>query len=144
MEQVKSSDYAILDFGSNNSNIYALTDVFKHIYKLFDEGNHAYKLLSFDTVDHKILLKKLEHYGIRGTELSWLTLYLSTRKQFTCINNTSLQFTNANRYSVLQGSALGPIPFLLFINDIHAALKHGIMKLFADDTNFFITGKDFI
>ena len=118
--------------------------MFKHIYKLFDEGNYAYKLLSFDTVDHKILLKKLEHYGIRGTEPSWLTFCPSTRKQFTCINNTSLQVTNASRYSVLQGSALGPIPFLLFINDIHAALKHSIMKLFADDANFFITGKDFI
>ena len=87
---------------------------------------------AFDTVCHKRLLIKLEHYGIRGNALNLLSSYLSNRMQFVAINNhfSSLQPVSMG---VPQGSILGPLLFLLYINDIPNAIN-GIPRLFADDT----------
>ena len=96
---------------------------------------------AFDTVDHEILLHKLDHYGIRGNILNWFKSYLKDRKQFTFVNGVKSQTANVN-YGVSQGSVLGPLLFLLYVNDIQNAFTNVTPKLFADDINLFIFHKD--
>ena len=93
---------------------------------------------AFDTVDHAILLCKLEHYGIRGNALSWFKSYLTDREQFVTFNGVS-SATKLISCGVPQGSILGPLLFLIYINDLHAVCKNTFPILFADDTNLFTT-----
>ena len=86
-----------------------------------------------DTVDHFILINKLRRYGIRGSPLELLKSYLSNRKQFTVVNNVRSSFCNVT-CGIPQVSTLGPLLFLLYINDLPLATKFNV-KLFADDTN---------
>ena len=72
---------------------------------------------AFDTVNHDILFSNLEHYGIRGTPLIWFQSYLSQRYQSVFINGNDSNLMKIT-CSVLQGSVLGPLLFLLFINDL--------------------------
>ena len=98
---------------------------------------------AFHTVQHKILLYKLPHYGIRGLAFQWFESYLSKRKQFLVINNTQSDISDLCEYGVSQGSVLGSMLFRLFINDIHRSLSEITIKLFADDTNCFISDENF-
>ena len=95
---------------------------------------------AFDTVDHRILLQKLEHYGIRGVVLKWFNSYISNRKQCVLVNSTISKLSNI-KCGVPQGSILGPILFILYINDL-THVSHKLKNImFADDTNLFLTGK---
>ena len=94
---------------------------------------------AFDLVDHKILLKKLYHYGVRGPALDWLKSYLSNRKQFVSINNADSS-TLELQYGVPQGSILGPLLFVIYINDIPEVANFAKFILYADDANIIITG----
>ena len=87
---------------------------------------------AFDTVCHRKLLHKLEHYGIRGEALKLLHSFLSNRQQFVSFQNLSSK-TLTNNYGVSVGSNLGPLLFLIYINDVPNALN-SIPRLFADDT----------
>ena len=97
---------------------------------------------AFDTVNHAILLTKLNHYGIRGVVLDWLKSYLSSkRKQFVNVNghnSLSLPVT----CGVPQGSILGPLLFLLYVNYLPSTSCLLTFHLFADDTNIYFSSKN--
>ena len=92
---------------------------------------------AFDTMDHEILLSKLDYYDIRGISNKWFKSYLSNRKQFVSINGYDSGLAEIN--GVLpQGSVLGPLLFLLYINDLNQAIKFCKVHHFA---NFLYSGK---
>ena len=96
---------------------------------------------AFDTVNHSILLDKLYIYGIRGPALSWITSYLSNRCQYVVYNGYESERKYIN-CGVPQGSILGPLLFLIYINDLPAVSKLFMPILFADDTNLFCTSQN--
>ena len=89
---------------------------------------------AFDTVNHKILLSKLEYYGIRGSINAWFKSYLYKRRQKVTINGFESEIKLLN-HGVPQGSVLGPLLFLLYINDLHKSIHNSKVYHFADDTN---------
>jgi hypothetical protein len=95
---------------------------------------------AFDRLWHKGLLRKLESIGIRGSLLSWVKNYLSERKQRVVINNSTSSWRDIN-VGVPQGSILGPLLFIVFINDILTDINSTI-KLFADDTSLYLIVDD--
>ena len=93
---------------------------------------------AFDTIDNEILFAKLEHYGIRDVALQWIKSYFSYRRQFVQINQTCSS-TQTIKCGVPQGSILGPLFFILYINDLPRASKLTEPLLFADDTSIFFS-----
>ena len=88
----------------------------------------------FDKVDHDVLCKKLEHYGVQQRELSWFRSYLSNRKQLCRVNGVDSNVGEIE-VSVPQGSCLGPLLFLIYINDLPQAVQHSSVTMYADDTS---------
>lgn len=133
-------------FRKNYSTSLALIDVLDYCYHNLDKGNTVLALYfdlqkAFDCVDHSVLLHKLYCCGIRGPIYEWLKSYLTNRKQFTVVNGSISNLMPIVK-GVPQGSVLGPLLFLLYINDMHCIMSDGEkLKLFADDTNLFLSGK---
>ena len=128
-------------FRKNNSTIYALAQITEMIKVSIDIGKFGCGIFidlrkAFDTVNHEILLTKLEHYGIRDNLLNWFMSYLSNRKQYVSINGLSSEPLEIN-CGVPQGSVLGPLLFLLYINDLPNISNVLDFYLFADDTNIY-------
>ncbi|CAB4026392.1 Hypothetical predicted protein [Paramuricea clavata] len=94
---------------------------------------------AFDIIDHEILLMKLACYGVDDQSLLWFRSYLNDRQQVCHVNGV---YSNKDfiKCGVPQGSILGPVLFLLYINDLPKCLDHSIARLFADDTNMTFTG----
>ncbi|XP_057290925.1 uncharacterized protein LOC130613625 [Hydractinia symbiolongicarpus] len=133
-------------FRKKFSTSHALLNITQKIMEAIDNGLLVCGVFidlqkAFDTVDHEILIKKLYHYGIRGVPLSLLRSFLTNREQFVFINNSSSSHKPI-RHGVPQGSVLGPLLFLLYINDLHTAIKHSMVHLFADDTNLLNISND--
>ena len=128
-----STSHALLSFVEKATQA---LDKFCHMVGIFLDFSKA-----FDTINHEILLNKLYHYGIRGKALEWFRSYLSNRKQFVTFNNVNSQMLNID-CGVPQGSLLGPLLFIIYINDFHRSSKTLSFILFADDSNLFFSHPD--
>ena len=96
-----------------------------------------------DTVDRLILCRKLESYGVLHRELAWFGSYLSNRVQYCRVNGVDSQTENIE-IGVPQGSCLGPLLFLVYINDLPRALKNSTISMYADDTSLCFKFQGFI
>ena len=92
-------------------------------------------------MDHKILTKKVELYGIKDCNLRWFESYLSNKEQFITYSDKQTNIETII-FGVPQGSILGPLLFLIFVNDLHKVKKYLNPMMFADDTNFFCSHKN--
>ena len=132
-------------FRNNHSTNHALVQITEDIREAIDSDNFACGVFidlqkAFDTVEHSILLKKLNYYGIRGLTNNWFRSYITNRSQHVTIQNKTSLDTNII-HGVPQGSVLGPLLFLIYINDLHTTIAHSKTYHFADDTSLIYSNK---
>ena len=128
-----STDMAILDMVEKVRNAWAKKRVALGVFIDLKKA--------FDTVDHDILLQKLEHYGVRGRVLELMKSYLKDRSQYVCYGGFESDRGRVE-CGVPQGSVLGPLFFILYVNDMVNASGEMDLVLFADDTNIFVEGRN--
>jgi hypothetical protein len=133
-------------FQKNKNTTQALLSFVNEVQRDIESENHSLAIYidltkAFDTVNHEILLKKMERYGIRGVPLQWFNNYLYNRQQFIQSGELSsnIKITSCG---VPQGSNLGPVLFLLYVNDLPQALVNATPSLFADDTTLRNSGRN--
>ena len=133
-------------FRKSYSTDFAIIQLYDKIVNSLSNKEHCvgvFKDLSkaFDTIDHNILIRKLNNYGIRGIALSWFQNYLSDRKQYVSFQGSDSLKLDIT-CGVPQGSVLGPLLFILYINDIVRSAPKLTFILFADDTNILYSHKN--
>ena len=116
------------------------------IHRSLDAGFHVLGIFldlrkAFDVVSHDILTQKLAFYGVRGVCLEWFSSYLDGRQQRVKLNNNFSSFQTIT-HGVPQGSILGPLLFLLYVNDLTITGDDSRLLLFADDTTLLIRSRD--
>ena len=135
-------------FREHHSTMDAALLITVKIQRAIEEGQYSCGIFldfskAFDTVDHKILLKKLYHYGVCGTTYRWFDSYLSNRKQFVSIGNEKSEILLI-ALGVPQGSVLGPLLFILYINNFYKSSDIFDFHIFANDTNLFSSHKSLL
>ena len=133
-------------FRPGHSTQQAIITLIDKITKSLDNGDIVISLFidlkkAFDTVDHRILLRKLYAYGIRGTMLKWIESYLSGRTQYVVFDGQESEI-HGIQCGVPQGSILGPLLFILYMNDICNVSDIFFAIMYADDTSLVVNGKD--
>ena len=131
-------------FRKNHSTSHAIITLVERVTKALDTGKYVVGVFidlqkAFDTIDHGILLRKLELYGIKRNLLNWFKSYLSYRSQYVEYNNT-ISERKYIHHGVPQGSILGPLLFILYVNDFSRSSDLLFSILFADDTTVLIEG----
>ena len=127
-------------FRNKRSTTDALTDITERIRDAYDKGYYTCGAFldfrkAFNTVNYEILLSKLTHYGKKRKAVDWLRSFLSQRVQYTSINGSDSE-PSLVTHGAQQGSVLGPLLFIIFINDLHKSVKHKWSNL-----NFRISGQ---
>lgn len=131
-------------FRKNRTTSMALMEFVEEITTAIEKRRYAVGVFldlkkAFDTVDHNLLIIKLQKYGIRGVALAWIISYLYNRNQYVQMGQVKSQFLGV-KCGVPQGSVLGPLLFILYINNICEVSDILRFTLFADDTNLFCCG----
>lgn len=134
-------------FRARHSCEHALIDLHDKLLNNINNNLHSFGIFldlskAFDLINHDILLYKLPFFGIRGTAWDWFFSYLNDRKQFTVYKNSNSTYSTT-QCGVPQGSILGPLLFLLYINDLCYVSSFFKLVLFADDTNIIASHVDF-
>ena len=130
----------------------AISELVSQVVKGQQEGLYTLALFldlskAFDSLEHTVLLRKLEHYGLRGVTNKWFASYLKNRQMRVKCTTTSTGKVEYSAYQTVnygtpQGSCLGPLIFIIFTNDLHKQLMNTASLLFADDTTIYMSHRN--